>query len=57
MGQGRQPPRIVQDLTSWLADRPGQGASESEVRRRLSEVSDLQSKLAELAGRVSKRVG
>jgi hypothetical protein len=36
----------------WLVERAGQGASESEVRRLLDRLGELQTRLAEIAGRV-----
>ena len=39
-------------LKLWLVDRPGQGAPEVDVRRLLDRIGELQSKLAEIAGRV-----
>lgn len=39
-------------LKLWLVDRPGRGVPEIEVRRLLDRIGDLQSKLAEVVGRV-----
>jgi hypothetical protein len=39
-------------LKLWLVDRPGAGAPESDVRRLLDRLSDLQSTLAEIVGRL-----
>ena len=39
-------------LKLWLVDRPGRGASESEVRRLLERIGELQGRLAEIVGRV-----
>ena len=39
-------------LKLWLVDRPGQGRSEIEVRRLLERIGELQSRLAEVVGRV-----
>jgi hypothetical protein len=39
-------------LKMWLVDRPGRGVPETEVRRLLERIGELQSKLAEIAGRV-----
>ena len=39
-------------LKLWLLDRPGRGASESEVRRLLERIGELQGRLAEVVGRV-----
>ena len=39
-------------LKLWLVDRPGRGASESEVRQLLDRISELQGRLADAVGRV-----
>jgi hypothetical protein len=39
-------------LKLWLVDRPGKGMSESEVRRLLDRIGELQGRLAEVVGRV-----
>lgn len=39
-------------LKLWLVDRPGQGVSESDVRRLLDRIGELQEQLAEVVGRV-----
>ena len=39
-------------LKLWLVDRPGRGAPEAEVRRLLDRIGDLQTRLAEVVGRV-----
>jgi hypothetical protein len=39
-------------LKLWLVDRPGRGAPESEVRRLLERIGELQGRLAEVVGRV-----
>lgn len=39
-------------LKLWLVERAGQGAPESEVRRLLDRLGDVQRLLAEIAGRV-----
>ncbi len=39
-------------LKLWLADRPGQGMSEAEIRRLLDRIGELQGRLAEVVGRV-----
>lgn len=39
-------------LKLWLVERPGRGASESEVRRLLERIGELQGQLAEVVGRV-----
>ena len=39
-------------LKLWLVDRPGQGASETEVRQLLERIGDAQSRLADAAGRL-----
>ena len=39
-------------LKLWLVDRPGQGASEAEVRQLLERIGDAQSRLADAAGRL-----
>ncbi|MCW3476242.1 plasmid mobilization protein [Limobrevibacterium gyesilva] len=39
-------------LKLWLAERAGQGASETEIRRLLDRLGELQARLAEIAGRV-----
>ena len=58
----RKPPRLQRIngdqgrlgglLKLWLADRPGIGASELEVRRLLDQIGELQGRLAEIAGRI-----
>ena len=39
-------------LKLWLVEKPGQGASEVEIRRLLERLGDLQTTLAEIVGRV-----
>jgi hypothetical protein len=39
-------------LKLWLVEKPGQGAPESEVRRLLDRLGELQTRLAEIAGRM-----
>ncbi len=39
-------------LKLWLAERGGEGAPETEVRRLLDRLGALQTRLAEIAGRV-----
>jgi hypothetical protein len=39
-------------LKLWLLDRPGQGMSETEIRRLLDRIGELQGRLAEAVGRV-----
>lgn len=39
-------------LKLWLADQPGQGAPEVEVRRLLDRLGDLQGTLADIVARV-----
>ena len=39
-------------LKLWLLERPGKGASESEVRQLLNRLGDLQATLAEIVSRV-----
>jgi hypothetical protein len=39
-------------LKLWLVERAGQGAPEIEVRRLLDRLGELQTRLAEIAGRV-----
>jgi hypothetical protein len=39
-------------LKLWLVDRPGRGAPETEVRRLLERIGELQGQLAEVVGRV-----
>jgi hypothetical protein len=39
-------------LKLWLADRPGIGAPELDVRLLLERISELQGRLAEIAGRI-----
>ena len=39
-------------LKLWLVDRPGQGMSETEIRRLLDRIGALQDRLAEAVGRV-----
>ena len=39
-------------LKLWLVERAGEGAPEMEVRRLLDRLGELQTRLAEIAGRV-----
>ena len=39
-------------LKLWLADRPGIGAPELDVRLLLDRIAELQGRLAEIAGRI-----
>jgi Mobilization protein NikA len=39
-------------LKLWLADRPGIGAPETDVRLLLDRIAELQGRLAEIAGRI-----
>jgi len=39
-------------LKLWLVDRPGRGAPETDVRRLLERIGDLQGQLADVVGRV-----
>lgn len=39
-------------LKLWLVDRPGRGAPETDVRRLLERIGELQGQLADVVGRV-----
>jgi hypothetical protein len=39
-------------LKLWLVDRPGRGAPEHDVRQLLDRIGELQSRLADVVGRV-----
>jgi hypothetical protein len=39
-------------LKLWLVDRPGRGSPETDVRRLLERIGDLQGQLADVVGRV-----